>query len=120
MCTYFFEGKGYSDEFNHHMAATIEYLQGNPVVRIVNYGDEICSCCPNLQGGVCKDKEKVLAYDNKVLDLCGLESGAEMPWLEFARLVQKNIIQKQRLVTVCSKCEWWEICHKKSLKKRPL
>ena len=116
LCTRFFEGKGYSAEFNRHMTRTIEYLQSNPMVRIVNHGDEICRSCPNMQGGACKDKEKVLAYDNKVLELCGLKPGVEIPWSKFADSVQENIIKKQRLAAVCSNCEWWEICHKKSLK----
>ena len=116
LCTYFFEGKGYSDDFSRHMAEVIESLQTDPVVKIINHADEICSSCPNLQGGVCKESQKVLAYDNRVLKLCGLQPGEEIPWREFVGLVQKNIIQKQKLSTVCSDCQWWEVCHKKSLK----
>ncbi len=116
LCTYFFEGKGYSDEFTRHMAATIKTLEQNPVVRIVKCDDEICSCCPNLQGGICEEQAKVLAYDEKVLELCRLQPNVEIPWQEFVRLVQANIINKQQLAAVCSNCQWWEVCHNKSLK----
>lgn len=116
LCTYFFEGKGYSDDFNHHMAAVIKTLEKNPVVRIVNHDDEICNCCPNLRSGICKEQAKVLAYDGKVLELCRLQPNTEIPWQEFVRLVRENIIDKKRLAAVCSNCQWWEVCHKKSLK----
>lgn len=113
LCTSFFEGKGYSDSFTANMSKMIALLEENPNVRIIDHTDEICKACPHDQSGVCDSSEKVKRYDKAVLKLCGIESGAEMPWNEFCKLVSKNIIAANKLADVCGDCQWYEICGRK-------
>lgn len=113
LCTYFFEGKGYSDDFSHNMTEVIEKLAQNPTVKIVSHGDLICSHCPNLTDGICKTPEKVNKYDRRVMELCQIKDGCSLLWQEFSSMVKEKIIDTGKIKTVCSDCQWSEICHHK-------
>ncbi|WMC91056.1 DUF1284 domain-containing protein [Kineothrix sp. MB12-C1] len=114
MCLAFFEGKGYSNGFVKHMAEIKGVLDKNPMVRLLERMDEICSACPHNKEKYCESEEKVLRYDSQVLHLCGLEAGREMEWKQFERLVEENIIGAGRRKEICGDCEWSNICHRNS------
>lgn len=119
LCTRFFEGKGYSDDFTVHMAQVIERLQQNPQLCLVLEEDEICSHCPNYGPEGCSSRDKVLAYDTAVLRLCGMltkEQTPEKGKLDYSTLekrIETCIIETGRLSEVCGDCEWAAICHHK-------
>ena len=110
MCLAFFQGKGYSGGFTAHMAQVKESLEQDPAVRLVVGGDEICTCCPNLRGGVCTAADKVERYDRAVLAACGLEDGAVLPWRRFAQLVDGRILAPGRRQEICGDCQWDTLC----------
>ena len=117
MCLAYFEGKGYSGAFAKHMGQVLERLMsegGSEPVRLTVSGDEICSACPNLTGGICRVAGKVEAYDRAVLELCGLSVGGELPFREFARQVQTAVLEVPgRREAVCGDCQWNVICGRK-------
>ncbi len=113
MCIYFFEGKGYSDEFTAHMAQTIEKLRDNAVVTLADSTDEVCRKCPNNKDGACDTAELVKAYDDAVLARCGLTAGTEMLFSEFEKLVYENILSTGERERICGDCQWNEICKRK-------
>ena len=113
LCISFFEGKGYSDDFTSNMSKMIALLEENPNVRIIDHTDEICKACPHDRSGVCDSSEKVRKYDNAVMKLCHIESGAKMSWNEFRQLVLKHIILENKLADVCGDCQWYDICVRK-------
>lgn len=110
LCSLFFEGKGYSGGFVRHMADTLEQLARNPLIRLANGTDELCARCPNNRAGVCADKQKVPCYDRRVLALCGLQEGDELPWLEFAERVRTRIVFAGKRHAVCGDCQWSGLC----------
>ncbi len=110
LCAAFFKGEGYSGDFVKNMARVVEFLSENaPRVILVKGADEICRECPNLSGGECSGM-KAARYDEKVIEFCKTEYGAEMPWAEFSRLVRGRIIAAKRLPEVCGDCKWFGIC----------
>lgn len=114
MCLAFYIGYGYSEGFNCHMGQMLERLLENPTVRLTAGCDQICAACPNNEGGVCATAEQVAGYDRKVLEACGLEEGTELPFLNFAKLVQSKIIATGKREQICSDCQWNSLCSGKS------
>lgn len=79
LCIRFWQGHGYSESFTNKMERIIPLLKnGNPIV-ITTGPDDLCDVCPNkieIDGlAACKSQEKVLRYDQAVLDNCKLQEG---------------------------------------------
>lgn len=117
LCIAFFEGKGYSSSFVRHMEEVIGELEKNPQIQLMAQEDTICSCCPNKGRDGCSTSEKVLAYDSRVLALCGLETGEYIFWETFQEKIRKHIIKAGNMQQVCGDCGWAEICHSREHKK---
>ena len=93
------------------MTAVIARLEDtDPVMQLYCGCDHICAHCPHDHGGLCKNAEKVRRFDESVLRLCGLKSGASLHWSEFCRLVDAHILQPRRMAEVCSDCDWYAFC----------
>lgn len=119
MCLYFFEGKGYNDEFTVHMQKIHDKMQENPEIELIIQGDEICKKCPNLENGICNTRELVLHYDEEVLKRCGLSEGMKIFWNDFQDLVKEKIIFVGERQNICGNCQWSSLCSKK-MKERLL
>mgnify|MGYP002572899257 CR=1 FL=1 len=46
------------------------------------------------------------------LEKCGLNTGLEIPFLEFERLVSEKILLAGKGREICGDCQWAYICHK--------
>lgn len=110
MCFSFFQGKGYSGEFNANMWRMKERLAQNPEVVLLCRTDDVCAHCPNQHAEVCDSSEKVEDYDRQVLSLCALSENACLRWNDFAALVRENIIAAGRRESICGNCEWNGLC----------
>ena len=75
MCLAYFKGEGYSNGFSAHMQEMLDIFQKGAKIQLHADTDEICSACPNNEKGCCSSFSLVEAYDNAVLELCGLENG---------------------------------------------
>ncbi len=117
MCFAFFEGKGYSDSFIRHMGEMKKVLEENPLICLVEGTDDVCGYCPNNQGGICHQQEKVIEYDRQVLKMCGLPSGTVLSWRDFSDRVQKKIIGAGKRTEICGNCQWNGICLTKNNSK---
>ena len=51
-------------------------------------------------------------YDAGVLKYTGLETGREMTFAEFERIVEEKILQPGYGKVICGDCQWRDICHK--------
>lgn len=111
MCLFFFQGKGYSDDFTKNMAEMKEILSANPLIRLVAAADDICLACPNNHQGVCSSAGKVNVYDTAVLKFCGLSVGCELPFLEFQEIVREKILETHKRPHICGDCQWNDLCH---------
>lgn len=111
LCLHFFSGHGYSPEFVKNMTAIQSHLAQNPTITLVAGADSVCATCPNRVGvRDCRCDEKVLAYDQKVVDLCGLTLGDDLPWSAFFHRVETAILSPNLRETVCGDCQWNHLC----------
>ena len=90
MCIPRYRGKGYSEAFCKNLEKIKNSLKNNNYV-LVDYCDDVCTCCPNNVEGKCKDEEKVSRYD---------------------KLVKEKIYQREKPQPkdICKDCCWLYIC----------
>lgn len=113
LCTEFFEGYGYSDEFSANMSETIARLNGtDPKVTLTAGTDIICRKCPHNKEGACDSQEKVCRYDLAVPELLGVREGDTALWSELKKAAREKIISAGKLSRVCGDCQWFYICGK--------
>ena len=114
MCFQFYEGKGYSEEFTDHMGKVIHILEKEPdtKLKISVREDVVCGNCPNNAEGGCKSCDKVIRYDNAVLNICGIPNDVELSYRDFLELVSRKIIENGKRKDICGDCEWDYICGK--------
>lgn len=111
LCAEFFVGKGYSEDFAENMAEVLKMLgENNSRIAPKADTDLICAHCPNNADGVCNTYEKVLRYDKKTLELCGLTEGMAIQWEDYRKLLREKIIGAGKLGEVCGDCQWFGIC----------
>ena len=110
MCLAFFIGEGYSAGFSAHMARVLSSLTPKTPIELRTRPDIFCSRCPNNLSGQCADLEKVSRYDRAVLDLCGLNEGASLPFGTFTALVHSRILTPQLRPQICGDCQWNALC----------
>ena len=113
LCTAFFEGKGYSNDFTANMHEIIAMLESlDPTVMLIVGTDIICEKCPNNSDGICTSP-KPAVYDERVLKMIGMNENDVLHWSVFRDAVHRHIIAGSRLIEVCGDCSWYEICSKK-------
>lgn len=110
MCLAYFKGEGYSNRFSAHMQEMLDIFQKGAKIQLHADTDEICSACPNNEKGCCSSFSLVEAYDNAVLELCGLENGQIMEFDDFTDVVQKKILASGKRKEICGNCQWKSIC----------
>ena len=115
MCLYYFQGKGYSDEFVLNMTKYKQLLETeDPLIRITEGIDDLCEKCPNNQNGICTSQNKVAAYDSDVLSACALDYNTILPYKEFSELVQQKILLAGKRREICADCQWNVLCSAES------
>jgi len=110
MCFAFFAGYGYSGGFSRHMGELLSALTPGVLVKLVIGTDAVCSACPHNQNGVCETTEKTAAYDNAVLEHCGLVENSTLAFGAFTALVQKRILASGLRYGICGDCQWNSLC----------
>ena len=88
----------------------LDIFQKGAKIQLHADTDEICSACPNNEKGCCSSFSLVEAYDNAVLELCGLENGQIMEFDDFTDIVQKKILASGKRKEICGNCQWNSIC----------
>lgn len=112
LCMKFFIGEGYSNDFTKNMSNVISKIKEDPDCKIVlkSSKDVICEHCHYHGEFFCDSNEKVSRYDENVLEICGFESNVEYKFSFLNYTVNKNIIEKKILSSICSDCSWYSIC----------
>lgn len=111
LCLCFFKGQGYSSKFVKNMENIKCELEENPLVCITNQTDVICNNCPNNIDEKCETEEQVFEYDRQVLEKCHISEGEIIPYLDFQRLIQRNILLLGKRKEICENCEWDSLCN---------
>lgn len=110
LCTLFFRGFGYDDNFSRNMEAVIRQLQKNPQIIVSKEPDDICRACPHKDEKQCQAFLKVENYDRRVLDFCQLTPESELSWEQFRSRVLETILLPGHRRNVCGDCEWNHLC----------
>ena len=111
LCIRFFQGKGYSAAFTAQMWDVVKHLEEHdPDVTLLRECDMLCAACPHRKNGICESTEKVHRFDEKLLALCGLPTGAQIRWSVLKCIVDAKILAPGRLSSVCGDCQWHELC----------
>ena len=110
MCLAYFVGQGYSEGFSAHMGRVLAGLGPDTPVCLTVGTDAVCGACPNNRGGVCEKPELVAAYDQAVLERCGLAEGDVLPFGGFTALVQERILAAGLRRSICGGCQWSALC----------
>lgn len=113
MCSAYFAGYGYSDDFTLHMKQVLDYLKKDARVRLVAGTDVICAACPNNINGMCEKPDVVAGYDLEVLARLGIKEGDELLFTDFAAIVRERILNPGLRVEICGGCQWNEICEER-------
>ncbi len=117
LCTYNFQGLGYSKTFikNYfHLKNRMEQES----IKVVQKTDDICSFCPHNKEDICVNKQKIIKLDNRHSSVLGINVGDVFAWDEIKTTIEKKV----NFVTfykMCRGCEWQTTCHElmKSSKK---
>ncbi len=113
LCSQFFVGSGYSEDFVRNMTDILSRLNSDgTTVRFTQHCDEICSHCPRRDGSVCENEDHVLHHDSFCLQEYGISRDDELTWKEIRSAVLGKIKSDGRLPTVCDDCRWAYICTK--------
>ena len=110
MCLAFFVGEGYSGSFAAHMGEILAALTPDTVVKLVVDTDEVCTACPNNNGGTCAKPGLVADYDRQVLSRCGLTEGQIISFGRFTALVDEKILSPGYRREICGGCQWDGLC----------
>lgn len=116
LCIRHFTGKGYSPAFVENMTRVIAGLRAAPEtdIELTAGADVLCASCPHNQSGRCASAPKPDGYDRAVLRHCGLRFGQRIPWDEFERRVEQQILRPGCLEQVCRGCQWLDLCRGQS------
>lgn len=108
-CLFFYEGKGYSEEFVKNMDKIVGHLKSTPVQKITLQveNDKLCSACPHLKEKVCISQEKVKQLDQATLEAYGLKVREIYPFEFIKENIYKNYSAKT-FEKICSPCEWYK------------
>lgn len=115
LCTRFYKGHGYSEEFNQNMKEVLARLSAGETFTVTQGLDDLCSACPNRitdENGnrICNAEEKVSRYDSKTYDLLSLEEGRTYDYSEIKKSSDALIFQCGKFDSICSDCEWKYLC----------
>lgn len=109
LCICKYTGHGYDACFTRHMDDLVVALGHAPdsQITLVSGCDDLCTVCPNNQGGSCATLEKVASMDASVLRAIGSVSGGS--WRELRKLAQA-LLESEKFDTICGQCSWYELC----------
>ena len=112
LCMRYFKGKGYSKEFISNFYKVIKKLENNPIIKVINYPDIICSSCPHNVNGKCIKKgpdseNKVREKDSIVMKHLGVRLNQKIKAANISNLVSLKL---DNVKEICKECEWLTYC----------
>jgi len=113
LCKKYFNGEGYNKEFVDNFKQVIEDLKSNPLIKVINSTDIICSSCPHKVNNKCirkgPDSEtKVREKDNKIIEIIGITQNQKIKAEDADNLANLKL---KELKKTCKDCEWKQYCN---------
>src|SRR5690349_20044494 len=93
LCTYCFQGKGYSPDFIDNYQAISAELQMNDqaLIEVVENTDQICAPCPHRRAQKCVFQKKIDRLDHAHSTMLGIQSGDRLTWADAKRLIKEKV-----------------------------
>lgn len=116
LCTQFYKGNGYSDEFVKHMDYITDILRNkeNTTVDVIFSTDDICIKCPHmLDVNLCRTNEKVTILDSKIIKYFDIKEEI-YNYKDITKFIIDSI-DNDILVDICGDCNWYGLCDCKNL-----
>ena len=111
VCLHFYRGEGYDQKFIDNLTALVERAESGEIVEVVSGPDDVCRCCPYLQGKRCfhqgDSEEEIRQLDEKALNFFKLKPGQQVTWRE---LKNRLVGAQEWLQDFCFGCSWAEVC----------
>lgn len=116
LCIRHFTGKGYSPAFVENMTRVIAGLQAAPEtdIELTAGADVLCASCPHNQSGRCASAPKPMGMTVPCCGTAACGLGQRIPWDEFERRVEQQILRPGCLEQVCRGCQWLDLCRGQS------
>lgn len=112
LCTLGFKGLGYTDDFvtNYQEICTQLMREGgdNTLIEVTETTDDICTACPQKQGPLCQQQNKIESLDQRHANALNLKPGDEITWLDAKRRIASNI-SDATFHKICGGCRWKEL-----------
>ncbi|CAM4464044.1 MAG: hypothetical protein LEGION0398_MBIBDBAK_00930 [Legionellaceae bacterium] len=107
LCTFCFQGKGYSKLFiSNYVNIKKLITEDNTVtIEVVNITDSICSPCPHRQGNHCQTEDKIQQLDQAHAKALGLTVGQKITWAAAKKLITDKLTLPI-FHHICQSCEW--------------
>lgn len=109
LCTFCFQGNGYSKKFIENYKNIVSLLNqeenSNFKIQIVKFTDSICSACPQKKEHLCHDEEKTQLLDAAHAKALNFQAGDILTWQEAKDQIFKKI-SAEKFHKICSTCSW--------------
>lgn len=120
-CTSLYQGKGYSDEFNLHMAKVVEQLRKDPDIQIelVTQCDVICEHCPNrTRLNTCRERDNCIQKKDEIIKGAVFETAGTKWNYQDAQKRAIHSLTKDMFEVCCGSCNWYQqgLCSYEKLK----
>lgn len=113
LCLQGFQGYGYDEDFISNMFLIGSLIKESDVeIEVVDSPDDICSCCPNLKDGVCRDIEsndEIVWMDNQVISKLPKQEVFDSVFL--FSLIEEHFSTLESVFDICNGCRWWDMCN---------
>jgi uncharacterized protein len=114
VCMQNFVGKGYDEHFVANMRQVIEDLRGPGAIAHLEIGcDDICSCCPNRDGPLCRDEVSVIGKDRSVARFLGIPERTEVDASAVIDHVRERMQGLDDIRSLCGECDWADLCNER-------
>lgn len=118
-CIQNFVGKGYDENFVANMQRIIEGLREPNAIAFLEVGcDDICSCCPNMNGDQCRDEASVIGKDRSVARFLGMSERASVDASAVLAQVKERMMELDDIRSLCGECDWADLCNERMRERR--
>ncbi len=117
LCALSFIGEGYDSRFVRNMQEVVSALGSREtVVRISTSCDDICSACPHMKDGVCRDESSVVEKDRSTISHLGLQGCEEASAEYLMQQARMMLGELKDIREVCGECDWADLCNRQMRK----
>ncbi|ONI45195.1 hypothetical protein AN640_04850 [Candidatus Epulonipiscium fishelsonii] len=111
LCTQFYRGNGYSNDFVKNMNYITSKLRADKdiEIKVVYSTDNICAKCPSLVSeNMCRTNDKVNEMDLKIVNYFNVEA-KPYNYKEITGAINSQMTYDKYL-DICDHCQWFGMC----------